>query len=145
MEDSLDTSLLSFLPNFSEEKYDEIKNLYLNNGSAKERRAKLYECCEDPSIPEGNTLRDFIFDQFLLSIEFSLQKKFTFATVLALLQLLNEEFDNLLNANPDEIQYISRKESSEKLLSSIKAKVRSEFSFLILQSNQFLCVDRTFW
>jgi hypothetical protein len=125
MEDSLDTSLLSFLPNFSEGKYEELNNLYLNDASAKERRTKLYECCEDPSIPEGNTLRDFIFDQFLLSIEFSLQKKFNFATVLALLQLLNEQFDNLLSANPDEIQYISRKESSEKLLSSIKAKVSS--------------------
>jgi hypothetical protein len=98
---------LSLIQNFGENEFNELKQIYLQQEQndditlIEQRRSKFHHFVLDADIDEGVNIRhDFIVDQLFLALEFSFQTSFSFDTSLALLEIINDEFEELLTAPP---------------------------------------------
>lgn len=139
----------SLLSAFSTNEFEELKQIYVQQQEGgdlsllAERRKRFHNFVIHSDIDEGvNIRRDFIVDQLFLALEFSFQQSFSFDTTSALLELLNDEFNALLNAPT--IPSSTKRSSSasdffQELMSAEKAKALFQQFQEKVSHRQFKC------
>jgi hypothetical protein len=117
----LEEDSLSLFQEFSADKYREFSESYTGT-SVEERRDLFTLLIVDNDIEEsGNFYRSFIVDQLFLAVEYSLEKSFPYYTCVALLEIINEEFEEMMNNSSS--SNLSAEEKLNLMLSKMENKV----------------------
>jgi hypothetical protein len=141
----MEVASLSFFQEFSVDKYKEFTESYTST-SAVERRNLFSVLIIDNDIEEsGNFHRAFIVDQLFLALEYSLERSFPYYTCAALLEIINEEFEEMMNKSSS-LNTLSAEEKLNRMLTKMENKVSFCLSYLLnIFTLSFLRLDNKIW